>query len=158
MYLNSIQIIGFLGKDPERRQARANGAAFVVLSVATQRSWKNTQDQWCSKTEWHRICIFRPRLAEYIAMAIKKGSHVLIVGTLVSSTYDREYGKGKMPTIVKHTFWQVRADSIRKLNPGKKEPEAAASGSPMTLRMPRLKPLFLLLFPAMAIEGVSRPE
>ena len=27
MYLNSVQIIGFVGKDPERRQARSNGAA-----------------------------------------------------------------------------------------------------------------------------------
>src|SRR6185437_12180873 len=31
MYLNSVQIIGFIGKDPERRQARSNGAAFTVL-------------------------------------------------------------------------------------------------------------------------------
>jgi single-stranded DNA-binding protein len=41
MYLTSIQIIGFLGKDPERRQVRGNGAAYTVLSVATQRSWKD---------------------------------------------------------------------------------------------------------------------
>ena len=128
-YLNSVTLVGFVGADPEERQARNSGSKFTVLSVATQRSWKNAQDEWSSKTEWHRICVFRPRLAEYVATAIKKGSHVLIVGTLVSSTYDREYGKGKKPTIVKHTFWQVRADSIRKLNPGKKEPEAAASGS-----------------------------
>ena len=46
MYLNSIQIIGFLGKDPERRQVRGNGVAYTVLSVATQRSWKNAQDEW----------------------------------------------------------------------------------------------------------------
>jgi len=44
MYLNSVQIIGFIGKDPERRQARGNGAAFTVPSVATQRSWKNAQN------------------------------------------------------------------------------------------------------------------
>ncbi len=53
----------------------------------------------------------------------------MVEGTLVSSTYDREYGKGKKPITVKHTVWQVRADSIRKLNRGDKEPEALASGS-----------------------------
>ena len=77
MYLNSVTIVGFVGADPEQRQARNNGAKFTVLSVATQRSWKNAQDEWSSKTEWHRVCIFRPRLAEYVLQSIKKGSHVL---------------------------------------------------------------------------------
>jgi single-stranded DNA-binding protein len=57
-YLNSITIIGFVGADPEQRQARNNnGSKFTVLSVATQRSWKNTDDEWASKTEWHRVCV-----------------------------------------------------------------------------------------------------
>jgi len=30
---------------------------------------------------------------------------------------------------VKHTVWQIRADSIRKLNRVEKEPEAIVSGS-----------------------------
>ncbi|HXY24603.1 MAG TPA: single-stranded DNA-binding protein [Candidatus Acidoferrum sp.] len=71
-YLNSVTIIGFVGADPEQRQARNNnGRKFPELSlileqaVATQRSWKNTDDEWASKTEWHRVCVFRPRLAEY---------------------------------------------------------------------------------------------
>ena len=51
--------------------------------MATQRSWKNAQEEWSSKTEWHRICVFRPRLAEYVATAIKKGSHILVEGELV---------------------------------------------------------------------------
>src|SRR5260370_28585299 len=38
----SVTIIGFVGADPEQRQARNNnGSKFTVLSVATQRSWKN---------------------------------------------------------------------------------------------------------------------
>ena len=57
-YLNSVTIIGFVGADPEQRQARNNnGSKFTVLSVATQRSWKNTDDEWASKTEWHRVCV-----------------------------------------------------------------------------------------------------
>ena len=94
MYLNSVQIIGFIGKDPERRQARSNGAAFTVLSVATQRSWKNADDEWASKTEWHRVVAWNS-LVERIAASLRQGDHILVEGTLVSSNYEREYGKGK---------------------------------------------------------------
>src|SRR5437667_12130680 len=88
-YLNSVTIIGFVGADPEQRQARNdNGSKFAVLSVATQRSWKNTDDEWASKTEWHRVCV-PPRLSEYVATTIKKDSHVLVEGSLVSTTYER---------------------------------------------------------------------
>ena len=54
-YLNSVTIVGFVGADPEQRQARNNGSKFTVLSVATQRSWKNSEDEWVSKVEWHRV-------------------------------------------------------------------------------------------------------
>jgi single-strand DNA-binding protein len=56
-YLNSVSLIGFVGSDPEQRQVRNNGAKFTVFSVATQRSWKNAEDEWVSKTEWHRIAV-----------------------------------------------------------------------------------------------------
>jgi single-strand DNA-binding protein len=128
-YLNSATIIGFVGSDPEQRQARNNGSKFTVLSVATPHSWKNTEDEWASKTEWHRICIFRPRLAEYVLTAIKKGSHVLIEGSLISSTYERANGKGKKATTAKITSWSIRADVVRKLDRGEPEPEATASSS-----------------------------
>ena len=128
MYFNSVQIIGFIGKDPERRQARDNGAAFTVLSVATQRSWKNADDEWNSETEWHRVVAWNS-LGERVAASLRSGDHILVQAKLVSSTYDREYGKGKKATTVKHTVWRIRADSIRKLNRGEKEPEALASAS-----------------------------
>lgn len=66
---------------------------------------------------------------ERVAASLREGDHVLVEGTLVSSSYQREYGKGKKATTVKHIVWQIRADSIRKLNRGEKEPEAVASGS-----------------------------
>jgi single-strand DNA-binding protein len=135
MYLNSVQIIGFIGKDPERRQARGNGAAFTVFSVATQRSWKNADDEWASKTEWHRVVAWNS-LGDRVAVSLRQGDHVLVEGTLVSSSYDREYGKGKRATTVKHTLWQIRADSIRKLNRGEKEPGTVASDSSVCAEQP----------------------
>jgi Single-strand binding protein family len=56
-YLNAVTLVGFGGADPEQRKARNGGAKFTVLSVATQRSWKNAEDEWVSKVEWHRVAI-----------------------------------------------------------------------------------------------------
>lgn len=78
-----VTIVGFVGADPEQRQARSNGSKFTVLSVATQRSWKNPEDEWVSKVEWHRAAF--NRLGESIAGTLHKGDHVLVDGQLVSS-------------------------------------------------------------------------
>jgi single-strand DNA-binding protein len=125
-YMNSVTIIGFVGADPEQRQAKGNGSKFTVLSVATQRSWKNSDDEWVSKTEWHRVSIFRPRLAEYVLESIKKGTHLLVEGSLVSSTYERSNSKGKKAAADKITSWTIRADVVRKLDRGEPEPQTSA--------------------------------
>ena len=127
MYLNHVQLIGFLGKDPEKRQVRGNGASFTVLSVATQQSWKDANDEWQSRTEWHRVVAFN-RLAESLADALHKGDHVLVDGMLVSSKYDRENGKSKKAKAAKVTvFWSVRANSVRRLSRAEAEVPVQAS-------------------------------
>ena len=128
-YLNSVSLVGFVGADPEQRQARNNGAKFTVFSLATQRSWKNAEDEWVSKTEWHRIAVFRPRLAEHILNNVKKGAHVLVEGLLVSSTYEQPNGKSKKSKATKITSWSIRADIVRKLDRNEPEPETVSSNS-----------------------------
>jgi single-stranded DNA-binding protein len=60
---------------------------------------------------------------------IKKGSHVLIEGSLISSIYERANGKGKKATTAKITSWCIRAHIVRKLDRGQPEPETIASNS-----------------------------
>ena len=122
---NSIQIIGNLGRDPEQRETRA--APFAFLSVATRRSWKNAQGEWESRTDWHRVVCFN-RLND-AAAGLRRGDQVVITGSLVSSKYEREVSKGKKPTTLKLTSWQIRANTLRKLNRTAKEPEPTVSGS-----------------------------
>jgi len=120
-YLNSVTLVGFVGADPEQRQAKGNGLKFTVFSLATQRSWKNAADEWSSKTEWHRVVVFRPLLAERVVATIKKGAHVLVEGSLVSSTYEQPNGKGKKSKTMKITSWSIRADVVRKLDRNEQE-------------------------------------
>jgi single-strand DNA-binding protein len=124
---NTIQLIGNLGRDPEQREARDNGAPFTVLSVATRRAWKNAEGAWESRTDWHRVVCFQ-RVGE-AALALHRGDQVFVAGSLVSSKYDRQVGSGKKAATVKLTSWQIRANVLRKLNRTAKEPEATASGS-----------------------------
>src|ERR1700682_410993 len=126
-YLNSVTIIGFVGADPEQRESRANGAPFTVLSVATRRSWKNAEGEWQSRTDWHRVVCFN-RMNDPAA-ALRRGDHVFIAGSLVSSQYERDGAKGKKTVAVKPPSWQIRASVLRKLNRVPREQEAAASGS-----------------------------
>jgi single-strand DNA-binding protein len=122
-YLNSVTLVGFVGADPEQRQAKGNGSKFTVLSLATQRSWKNVEDEWSSKTEWHRVVVFRPLLAERVAATIKKGAHVLVEGSLISSTYEQPNDKGKKSktTRTRITSWSIRADVVRRLDRNEQE-------------------------------------
>ncbi len=141
MYLNHVSLIGFLGKDPEQRKTRSNGNNnFLVLSVATMEWWKDANDERQSKTEWHRIVVFN-RLAEVLGNILKKGDHVLVEGSLVSTRYERKpdeekkarKGKADKPAKgVTMTVWNIRATTVRKLNRSEQTPEvapaAAASG------------------------------
>jgi len=68
-------------------------------------------------------------LAEHVATAIKKGSHILVEGELVSSTYERPNGKSKKSATTKITSWSIRADVVRKLDRAEPQPEAAASAA-----------------------------
>jgi len=123
-----VQLIGFLGKDPEQKQVRGNGANFTVLSVATQQSWKDSNDEWQSKTEWHRVVAFN-RLGESIVSTLHKGDHVLVDRQLVSSKYERENGKSKKSKTSKVTIlWSVRANSVRRLSRAEAEASVQANG------------------------------
>ena len=79
---------------------------------------------------FHVTYIFRPRLAEYVLSAIKKGAHVLVEGSLVSSVYTPNGTKGKKVKPVKITSWTIRADVVRKLDRSEPEPQAPSAEAP----------------------------
>ena len=86
MYQNRVHLIGYLGKNPEHKSVKATDRKYAVLSLATQRSWKGADEEWHSKTEWHRVVAWNG-LGEYAASKLRKGDHIYVEGTLVSSTY-----------------------------------------------------------------------
>ena len=111
MYQNKVNLIGFLGGDAEVRNA--NNRSFTTLSLATKSSYKDKKSgQYVTQTEWHRCVVFG-KLAEF-AGTLTKGAHVQIEGELRS----REYASKK--TDSKQRIWEIRVDSILKLDRAEK--------------------------------------
>jgi single-strand DNA-binding protein len=68
--INRVTLIGFLGKDAEVKTTR-NNASFTVLSLATNRSWKDRESgEYKSDVSWHR-CVAFGRSGEYAASLLK---------------------------------------------------------------------------------------
>ena len=122
MYMNQLTIIGFTGNDAEPHYT-PSGTIVTTLSVATKESWKDADGQWQSRTEWHRVVTFG-KLAEY-ARTLAKGSHLMVQGAVRSREYQRDG--------VKHRVFELRADTIAKLDraerrhEGDVEPDATES-------------------------------
>jgi single-stranded DNA-binding protein len=125
-YLNSITLVGFVGSDPQQRQAKGNGSKFTVLSIATQRSWKNADDEWSRRPSGTGSRSSARAWRNNVLENIRKGSQVLVEGSLVSSSDERP-GKGKRAAAEKITSWSIRADAVRRLDRGEPAPEAIAS-------------------------------
>ena len=64
MYLNNVELIGFLGADAESSQTTA-GVTRTHLSLATKTRWKK-DDQWNERTEWHDVTAWA-KLGDYAA-------------------------------------------------------------------------------------------
>ena len=75
--VNKVILIGNLGNDPEIRVSQ-DGKKMATLSLATSESWKdkNTNEKQ-ERTEWHRIVIFSPGLAD---IAEKYCKNICVLG------------------------------------------------------------------------------
>jgi single-strand DNA-binding protein len=113
MYSNKVTLIGFLGNDAEVRTN--DNRSFTTLSLATKSSYKKDGR-----------CVIFGKLAEF-AGTLKKGAHLQVEGELRSREYETKK-VGKKPA-QKKTIWEIRVNSILKLDRAEKagsdEQEAA---------------------------------
>jgi single-strand DNA-binding protein len=80
MYDNSVRLIGFLGRDAEKRTAR-NNTPYVILNLATTVRWRSKESREnVERTEWHRLVAWG-NLAKF-AGTLKRGNHISAEGEL----------------------------------------------------------------------------
>lgn len=95
--VNKVIIIGNVGKDPEVRY-NPSGAAWVTLSLATTRNWKNRETgERQEETEWHRV-VFNDRLAEIVGEYVKKGRPLYVEGRLKTRKWQDKEGRDTYTT------------------------------------------------------------
>ena len=71
--INKVILVGNLGTEPKVSNT-ANGSKIVNLNIATSDSWKdNLSGERKERTEWHRVVIFNPQLADIAERYLKKG-------------------------------------------------------------------------------------
>lgn len=57
MYENRVELMGFLGKNPESKTTSKSGRKLAILSLATKTWWTDENEQRHEKTEWHRVVV-----------------------------------------------------------------------------------------------------
>jgi len=95
--MNKAQIIGHVGKDPEIRTLQ-NGGKVASFSVATSEVWKDKSGQRKERTEWHRVVVFSPGLADLAEKYVRKGSKLYVEGQLATRKWTDSQGKEHQTT------------------------------------------------------------
>jgi single-strand DNA-binding protein len=86
--LNKVTLIGRLGVDPEVRHM-PNGGQVTTFRLATDRRWKDKNNEKQTETEWHRITTFG-KLAEICGQYLSKGSLIYIDGRIKTDKYQKD--------------------------------------------------------------------
>jgi single-strand DNA-binding protein len=87
-WLNKVQLIGYLGKDPEVK-ILPTGIYFATLDLATNDDY--TKDDRPRETSWHKVKVWGKKSA-YIKTLFIKGSHIMVDGKLVYRKYSDKDG------------------------------------------------------------------
>ena len=94
--LNKVMVIGHLGRDPEMRFT-PSGRPVTTFSLATNRSWKTSDGERRSETEWFNIVAWGS-LAEICNQYLKKGQQVYVEGRLQNRRWEDDEGNQRSTT------------------------------------------------------------
>jgi single-strand DNA-binding protein len=95
--LNKVQLIGYLGRDPEARSI-PTGQKVTTFSLAVTRRWKSG-NEGKEATDWFNVEAWG-RLGEISREYLKKGSLVYVEGRLRTDKYEDKGGETKYFTKV----------------------------------------------------------
>ncbi|MDA3953484.1 MAG: single-stranded DNA-binding protein [Bacteroidales bacterium] len=83
--INKVEIQGFLGSDAEEKTFES-GRTLISMSIATNESYKNKNDEWITNTTWHNVTYWKNKKNENLDF-LKKGELISVLGKLNTRTY-----------------------------------------------------------------------
>ncbi|MEM9647023.1 MAG: single-stranded DNA-binding protein [Bacteroidota bacterium] len=96
---NKVQLIGNLGNDPEV-VILESGSKLAKFSVATNETYKNTEGEKVTDTQWHNVVAWG-KTAEIAENYLVKGKEVAIEGKLINRSYETKEGEKRYVTEIK---------------------------------------------------------
>ncbi len=117
--INKAIIVGNLGRDPELRHTQG-GSPVCQLSIATTRSYTNSNNDKVEETEWHRVVVWG-KSAEHCNTYLSKGRQVYVEGRIATRSYEDKEG-------IKRYSTEIVASSVQFLGSGNKDGRREASG------------------------------
>lgn len=98
--INKVILVGNLGADP-RVANMQNGNKVVNFNLATSDTWRDKlSGERKERTEWHRVVIFNPQVADTAERYLRKGSKVYIEGQLQTRRWEDSNGQERYTTEV----------------------------------------------------------
>lgn len=95
--LNRAEVIGNITNDLQVRYT-GNGNAVVSFGVATNRSYRSSQDDdWKEETTFHNVVVWGKQ-AEMLADRARKGTRVYVSGRMQTRSWDDQDGKKNYKT------------------------------------------------------------
>lgn len=96
--VNKVILIGRLGQTPELRYT-GSGTAVCNLRLATDDSYRDSDDNLVERTEWHNVVAWA-RLAEICNEYLEKGSQIYVEGRLQTRQWEDRDGNTRYSTEV----------------------------------------------------------
>jgi single-strand DNA-binding protein len=105
---NQVQLIGYLGTDPELKSFDDRQKASFRL--ATNESYKNDKGEWVTDTQWHNIVSWG-KSGEIVHKVLKRGTQVAVTGKLCYRDYEDQDGNKKYITeVLMRDFMKISKD------------------------------------------------
>ncbi len=127
--LNSVQLIGRLGADPELKYTQS-GMAVATFNIATNRQWPGKDGNLQEETEWHTIVAW-DKLGQLCSELLIKGRLVFIQGRLHTRSWESNGHKQYKTEIVASDMLVLdqKPGSQAPIDEYEPEPVAAAAAS-----------------------------
>jgi single-strand DNA-binding protein len=100
---NRVTLLGRLTREPEIRSLNS-GDRVASFSVATTDTWRDGEKRPQQRSQFHPVVIWNQALIEATVPHLKKGSRVLLEGSLEHRSYETEQSTRYVTEVVLRPF------------------------------------------------------